>query len=100
MAPGSVEAREHPCQRQTCSAIAVALVLAIPNVQILIKTYGWDVGNPSCPRQDVTPLPFDQPCCAPSTAKQPPRTATTYETPPPTKTPTGSLSTDTTDLNA
>lgn len=41
----------------TRNAIAVALILAANNVQVLIRAYGWDVGNPSRPPQDVTALP-------------------------------------------
>lgn len=75
----------------TRNRTAAALVLAVINVEILIKTYGWDVVNPGCLTIGRDAASICQQCCAPSTgAKKSPWAAVAHESPRPTKVPTGS----------
>lgn len=39
------------------SGIAYAFLIAANNIRVLALAYGWDIGNPSCPPEDVRPRP-------------------------------------------
>jgi hypothetical protein len=39
------------------TGIAAAFIAAANNIRVLLQAYGWDVGKPSCPPEEVLPLP-------------------------------------------